>query len=50
MYTNQKLQVKWSTYISPLFDVTNLVKQGGVMSPILVVVYVDGLSNEYSYA
>ncbi len=30
-------------YTSPMFEVTNGVKQGGVMSPILFAVYVDGL-------
>ncbi len=43
MYTNQKLQVKWGTHTSPMFEVTNGVKQGGVISPILFAVYVDGL-------
>ncbi len=43
MYTNQKLQVKWGTHTSPMFEVTNGVKQGGDMSPILFAVYVDGL-------
>ncbi len=43
MYINQKLQVKWGTYTSPMFEVTNGVKQGGVMSPILFTVHVDGL-------
>ncbi len=31
MYTNQKLQVKWGTHTSPMFEVTNGVKQGGFM-------------------
>ncbi len=45
MYNNkkQKLQVKWGTHPSPMFEVPNGVKQGGVMSPILFTVYVDGL-------
>ncbi len=43
MYNNQKLQVKWGTHTSPMFEVTNGVKQGGVMSQILFAVYVDGL-------
>ena len=43
MYTNQKLQVKWNSYISPKFEVTNGVRQGGVLSPRLFSVYVDEL-------
>ncbi len=47
MYTNQKPQVKWGTHTSPMFEVTNGVKQGGVMSPILYAVYVDGLFHKF---
>ncbi len=43
MYTNQKLQVKWGTHTSPKFEVTNDVKQRGVISTILFAVDVDGL-------
>ncbi len=43
MYTNQKRQVKWGTHTYPMFEVTNGVKQGMVMSPILFAVYVDRL-------
>ena len=43
MYTKQKLQVKWNRCISPKFDVTNGVRQGGVLSPLLFTVYVDDL-------
>ena len=34
MYTQQKLQVKWNNHISQSFDVTNGVRQGGVLSPL----------------
>ena len=43
MYTKQKLQVKWDNCISHKFDVTNGVRQGGILSPILFTVYVDEL-------
>ena len=43
MYTKQKLQVKWNRCISPKFDVTNGVRQGGVLSPLLFTGYVDDL-------
>ncbi len=43
MYTKQKLQIKLGTHTSPMFEVTNGVKQGGIMPPMLLDVYVDGL-------
>ncbi|CAL4163401.1 unnamed protein product, partial [Meganyctiphanes norvegica] len=48
MYINQKLRVKWAGTYSEEFTVTNGVKQGGVISPILycVYIYIDGLINE----
>ena len=46
MYKNQKLRVKWADEFSSEFTVTNGVKQGGVISPLLYCVYIDGLINE----
>ena len=43
MYTHQKLRVKWNGVCSPMFDVTNGVKQGGILSPLLFCIYVDVL-------
>ena len=40
-YTNQSIRVKWASQISILCNVTNGVKQGGVMSPILFTIYID---------
>jgi hypothetical protein len=40
-YTQQKVRVKWCDHTSEPFEVTNGVKQGGVLSPTLFNVYVD---------
>ena len=43
-YRQQTMQVKWGTYYSAPFTVTNGVRQGGVLSPYLFAVYLDELS------
>ena len=43
MHLNQKLRVRWETIHSEQFSVTNGVKQGGVISPILFCIYMDNL-------
>ncbi len=46
MYINQKLRVRWESTHSPYFNVTNGVKQGCVISPILFCIYIDGILDE----
>ncbi len=43
MNINQKLRVTFNGYSSEWFNLTNEVKQGGVLSPTLFGVYVDGM-------
>ena len=42
MYINQTLRLKWNDTINDYFKVCNGVKQGGVLSPVLFAVYMDG--------
>ena len=43
LYTNQLVRIKWIDHLSDTFSVSNGVKQGGVLSPILFGVYIDEL-------
>ncbi len=43
MYTKQQLHVRLRNAMSQQFTVGNGVKQGGVLSPMLFAVYIDGL-------
>ena len=39
------MSVRWGCSISKEINVTNGIRQGGVLSPNLFNVYIDGLSN-----
>ena len=42
-YIRQELCINWDNYKSQYFTVSNGVKQGGVLSPILFTLYIDDL-------
>ena len=44
-YQHQLMSVRWGCSISNVFNVTNGVRQGGILSPKLFNIYIDGLSN-----
>ena len=43
MYVNQKIMIRWNQLMSQTCVISNGVKQGGVLSPILYSVYVNNL-------
>ena len=47
-YCTQEMKVEWGSCISQGFSVSNGVRQGGVLSPYLFAVYLDGLLEELS--
>ena len=42
-YLNQKLHIKWNDVATESFSVTNGVRQGGILSPLLFGIYIDEL-------
>ena len=47
-YKNQSMSVKWGESLSAPFTVSNGVRQGGVLSPILFTMYIDDLLTDLS--
>ena len=45
-YSNQQMCVKWGKMFSRCFNVTNGVRQGGILSPYLFSMYVDDLREQ----
>ena len=43
MYTNQSCSVKWDNKQSDYFKISNGIKQGGIISPLLFRCYIDNL-------
>ena len=46
LYTNQSMKIKWGNSYSEKFRVFNGVKKGGVLSPILLITYMNELFKE----
>ena len=44
-YTNQNMCVRWDHIYSDYFGVSNGVRQGGILSPLLFNLYMDDLSD-----
>ena len=45
-YKSQQMHVRWNSFMSDSFSVSNGVRQGSVLSPVLFAVYLDGLLSE----
>ena len=41
IYVNQCIQIKWNSMNSEKYGIAKGVKQGGVLSPILLGIYMD---------
>ena len=45
-YCSQQMRVRWGSTLSNGFNVSNGVRQGGILSPYLFSLYLDGLLEE----
>ena len=43
MYTNSTARINWNGAFSQSFSIRNGVKQGGILSPVLFCIYINGL-------
>ena len=50
LYGNQQFQIRWNNCLSNMYNMTNGVKQGAVLSLILFTMYIDGLFYELKRA
>ena len=50
LYTNQTSRGKWGSSFSETFSISNGVKQGGVLSPILFGVYIKSLLDKLEHS
>ena len=50
LYTIQTSRVKWGSSFSETFSISNGVKQGGVLSPILFGVYINSLLDKLEHS
>ena len=48
-YQMQLVCIKWGTAVSQYFRISNGVRQGGILSPKLFVLYMNGLSSQCSF-
>ena len=43
IYEEQQMRIRWNNFVSDYFTISNGVKQGGVLSPVLFSIYLDQL-------
>ena len=44
-YSKQEVCIRWGTEMSSYFNISNGVRQGGILSPSLFAIYMDDLSS-----